>query len=260
LELQEITVARISKLAEAGSIEKKPKAAGGRVIVRTTLSEQTYEALKERILDQTLEPGARLNIDSLSRELDVSSSPIREALARLEAERLVVSELYSGYAVAPKPSAQYLADLLEYRIVIEAHCALLGAPRKDPQILGHMHQAFDRMAAIPRLGTRYREYRRFVQADAWFHQLLVDSACNEVMSTTYESLHAILIQSRLYRTREGGSAPSSEVMQEHAVILEAFDAGDGPAAQAAVRRHLEGGRRRLISREFARAAAGEPHV
>jgi DNA-binding GntR family transcriptional regulator len=246
-------VVRIVKPAGIGSLEKKPRApAIGRTIVRTTLSEQTYEALKERILDQTLEPGVRLNIDSLSRELAVSSSPIREALARLEAERLVVSEVYSGYAVAPKPSARYLADLLDYRIVLEAHCALVGAPKKDPRVLAHMHQAFDRMAAVPRLGTRYREYRRFVEADASFHQLLVDSAVNEVMSTTYESLHAILIQSRLYRTREGGSTPSSEVMQEHAVILAAFDAGDGPRAEEAVKTHLEGGRRRLISRELAR--------
>jgi DNA-binding FadR family transcriptional regulator len=122
-----------------------------------------------------------------------------------------------------------------------------------------MHQAYDRMAAIPRIGTRYREYRRFVQADAWFHQLLVDSAGNEVMSTTYESLHAILIQSRLYRTREGGSTPSSEVMDEHSVILAAFDAGDGPAASEAVKTHLEGGRRRLISGEVARAAQKGQH-
>jgi DNA-binding GntR family transcriptional regulator len=248
-------VPRIAK-TETGSLEKRARtrtSTGGRTIVRTTLSEQTYEALKERILDQTLEPGARLNIDSLSRELAVSSSPIREALARLEAERLVVSELYAGYAVAPKPSGKYLADLLEYRLVLESHCALIGAPKKDPQILTHMHQAYDRMAAIPRIGTRYREYRRFVQADAWFHQLLVDSAANEVMSTTYESLHAILIQSRLYRNREGGSTPSSEVMEEHTKILAAFDAGDGDAACEAVRIHLEGGRRRLISRELARA-------
>jgi DNA-binding GntR family transcriptional regulator len=233
---------------------RRPKASpGSRAIVRTTLSEQTYEAIKERILDQTLQPGARLNIDSLSRELAVSSSPIREALARLEAERLVVSELYSGYAVAPKPSATYLADLLEYRIVLEAHCALVGAPRKDRHILACMRQAYDRMAAIPRIGTRYREYRRFVQADARFHQLLVDSAGNEVMSTTYESLHPLLVQSRLYLDREGGGTASSEVMDEHAVILAAFDAGDGPAARAAVKAHLEGGRRRLISRQIERA-------
>lgn len=232
---------------------KEGRAPAGRAIIRRTLSEQTYEAIKERILDQTLEPGARLNIDSLSRELGVSSSPIREALARLEAEKLIVSELYAGYAVAPKPSGPYLADLLEYRLVVEAHCALIGAPKKDRSILSQMHQAYDRMAAIPQIGTRYREHRRFVQADAIFHQRLIDSAGNQVMSSTYESLHALLIQSRLYRNREGGSTPSTEVMEEHRAILSAFEEGDGPAAAQAVRTHLEGGRRRLINRELARS-------
>lgn len=228
-----------------------------RSIVRTTLAEQTYEAIKERILDQTLTPGARLNIDSLSRELAVSSSPIREALARLEAERLVVSELYAGYAVAPKPSAIYLASLTEFRIVMESYCAEVGAPKASKAILTQMRQAYEKMAAVPLLGTRYREYRRFVEWDGKFHQILVDSAENEVISSTYESLHALLIQSRLYRNREGGSTPSSEVVGEHLKILRAFEAGDGPAAAAAVREHLEGGKRRLINREIERSGSVE---
>jgi DNA-binding GntR family transcriptional regulator len=225
----------------------------GRSIVRTTLSEQTYEAIKERILDQTLPPGMRLNIDSLSRELAVSSSPIREALARLEAERLVVSELFSGYAVAPTPSASYLSALTEYRIVIESHCARVGAAKQNKATLTQMRQAYAKMDAVPLLGTRYREYRRFVEWDGKFHQILVDSAANEVMTVTYASLHALLVQSRLYRNREGGSTPSAEVMSEHRRILDAFENGDGEAAALAVREHLEGGRRRLIDRELQRA-------
>lgn len=233
---------------------REPKAAApARSIVRTTLAEQAYEALKERILDQTLPPGARLNIDNLSRELAVSSSPIREALARLEAERLVVSELYTGYAVAPRPSAAYLAALVDYRIVIEAHCALVGAPKKKKTVITQMRQAFEKMSAVPLLGTRYKEYRRFVEWDGKFHQVLVDSAENEVMSVTYSSLHALLIQSRLYRNREGGNTALPEVMSEHRAILDAFEAGDGEAAAKAIRDHLEGGRRRLINRELERS-------
>ncbi|MBB5754831.1 GntR family transcriptional regulator [Prosthecomicrobium pneumaticum] len=232
---------------------REPKAAPARSIVRTTLAEQAYEALKERILDQTLPPGARLNIDNLSRELAVSSSPIREALARLEAERLVVSELYTGYAVAPTPSAAYLAALAEYRIVIESHCARVGAPKKKKAVLAAMRQAFEKMNAVPLLGTRYKEYRRFVEWDGKFHQVLVDSAENEVMSVTYSSLHALLIQSRLYRNREGANTALAEVMNEHRAILDAFEAGDGEAAAQAVRDHLDGGRRRLIDREIERA-------
>jgi DNA-binding GntR family transcriptional regulator len=244
-------MAKLTTPAEPAERKRREprQATPARTIVRTTLTEQTYEALKERILDQTLPPGTRLNIDNLSRELAVSSSPIREALARLEAERLVVSELYAGYAVAPKPSAAYLTALTDYRMVMESHCALIGAPKKKKTVISQMRQACEKMAAVPLLGTRYKEYRRFVEWDGKFHQILVDSAENEVMSVTYSSLHALLIQSRLYRTREDGSTASAEVMQEHRTILAAFEAGDGEAAAAAVRGHLEGGRRRLINRQ-----------
>lgn len=218
-----------------------------RALVKTTLSEQTYEELKERILDRSLAPGERLNIDALSRMLKVSSSPIREALARLEGDRLVVSELYAGYSVAPQPGLAYFHDLLNFRILLEGHCALIGAPKRLPAIVEAMEHAVRKMAATKRLGTRYRQYRRFVHADNDFHQALVDSAENIVMSQTYASLNVIITQSRLYINRGNGGTAASEVMEEHGRILDAFKAGDGPAAQEAVRDHLENGRRRLLS-------------
>ena len=231
----------------AAAVQSRARASGSHAVTRRTLSEQTYEALKERILDQRLQPGARLNIDALARDLNVSSSPIREALVRLDAEKLVISELYSGYSVAPHPTLKYLHDLLDHRIVIEGHCARVGAMKRSRTLLSAMRQLSERMAAMPRIGTRYREYRRFIEADGRFHQLLVDSAENEVTSGTYSSLNAIILQSRLYLNRRGGSAPSDAVVHEHQRIVEAFAAGDGDEAEAAVRDHLEGGRERLLS-------------
>jgi DNA-binding GntR family transcriptional regulator len=239
--------------AEGGSNRALPAgrttARASGAIKRSTLSERTYEALKERILDQTLPAGTRLNIDALSRELGVSSSPIREALARLEGERLVVAELYSGSSVAPQPTSDYLHQLLDFRQLLEGHCALIGAPRGDRKTLAQMRHTFARMAAVPQIGTRYREYRRFVEADVGFHQAIVDSAGNAVMSDAYRSLNAIILQSRLYRNRSGGAARANEVMAEHRRILEAFEAGDGRLAARLIGEHLAGGRRRLLDGE-----------
>ena len=236
------------------AVQKPPKAsraktaAAHKPLVRTTLSERTYEAIKERVFDQLLAPGTRLNIDGLSRELNVSSSPVREALARLAVERLVVLEGYSGYRVAPEPTAKYLTDLLDYRMLTEGHCAQMGAARKSQEDVTKLRRLIERMQSIPLLGTRYREYRRFVDYDAQFHQLLVDSAGNEVISQTYASLNAIIVQSRLYLNREGGSTSSDQVVKEHKAILKAYEAGDGDAAKRAICEHLEGGRRRLLDR------------
>ena len=217
----------------------------GSGLVRMTLAEQAYEALKERILDQTLPAGARLNIDGLARDLEVSSSPIREALARLEAEKLVVMELFLGYSVAPNPTAEYIDNLLDYRILTESYCARIGAARRSAEVIRILRQATQRMATVDHIGTRYREYQKFILADNLFHQTLVDSAGNQVFSNTYASLHVIILQSRLYVRRDGGGS-ASLVVSEHQAILKAFEAGDGDAAANAVNHHLEAGRRRLV--------------
>lgn len=216
-----------------------------RSIVRTALAEQIHEQIKESIIDQTRPPASRLNIDALARELGVSSTPIREALARLEQEGLVHLELFSGYSVVPPPEPEYLDGLLRFRTLWEGHCAELGAPRKDAKTLAAMTSAFNKMKAVRRLGTRFREYRRFTDADAAFHQAIIDGAENSAMSAIYARLHVIMLQSRLYLTRAKSGAPSAEVMREHAAILDAYEVGDGAAARLAIAKHFEGGCRRM---------------
>jgi DNA-binding GntR family transcriptional regulator len=225
---------------------------------RNSLSEQTYEALKERILDRRLAPGDWLNIDALTRELGVSSSPVREALVRLEAERLVVLLPYSGYTVAPHPSAEYLHKLYDFRVVIEGYCARVGAARRDPETLKVLAALVQRMGATKRLGARYREYRKLGQADAQFHQAIVDSAGNEVMSELYAAKHSHLLMSRLFRTRADAGSPAAAVMAEHRAVLQAYEAGDGPAAERALVRHLENSRRRLLGAPLRRAPRSRP--
>lgn len=226
---------------------RKPTTKSARVLTRSTIADQVYEDIKERILDQTLKPSERLTIEILSRSLGVSSSPIREALARLESEKLVVSEFYTGYSVAPAPDPQYLRDLLDFRIMMEGECARVGAPRKDAEILTAMTAAFEKMAKTKRLGTRYREYDTFIAEDQKFHRAIVASSNNLAMIAIYADMNAILHQSRIYISRSTDGAPAEEVLAEHQEILSAFVAGNGEAAASAIRRHFDGGKRRLYN-------------
>jgi DNA-binding GntR family transcriptional regulator len=225
----------------------------GRVVNKSTLAEQVYEVLKERILDGALEPGARLNIDHLSKDLSVSSSPIREALARLEMEKLIVSELYSGYSVSPIPSPSYLNQVLDFRILLEGECARVGANQHDPQVIESLKRVFSVMSKTHRLGTRYQQYRKFVQADSQFHMIIVNSAGNQVFTEVYSKMHAIagmhaiLLQSRLYLNRNHNPTSSDNVLNEHRAIIEAFRKGEGTAAAQALRDHLENGRKRVMA-------------
>src|SRR5258708_3618056 len=88
-------------------------------IGRSGLTGQAYEALKEQVLDQTIAPGSRINIDQLVTELGVSSSPIREALARLLSERLVTFEPYIGYSAAPIHDDAWFHDMMHFRMMLQ---------------------------------------------------------------------------------------------------------------------------------------------
>jgi DNA-binding GntR family transcriptional regulator len=226
-----------------------------RPIGRVGLTNQAYEALKEQILDQTIAPGARLNIDQLVAELGVSSTPIREALARLLTERLVTFEPYIGYSAAPIHNDAWFHHLVDFRVMLEGEAAQIGAPRRNPDILADIEEALHEMETSG-LGHHYRKYARFNAADARFHRAVVRSAGNRIFDQVYNDLQPHVHHARLYLSRE--VEEETLVGGEHRAVLDAFRAGDGDAARAAIVAHLEAARARLLEgAALARAQFGD---
>lgn len=227
-----------------------------RTIGRTGLTDRVHEALKEQILDQTIVPGARINIDQLVTSLGVSSTPIREALARLHSERLVTFTPYIGYSAAPIHDDQWFHDMIDFRAMMEGQAAWIGAPRRDELVLAKLEAAFDKLDAAG-LGQHYRKYARFNAADADFHQAIIASAGNQVFIQVNNDLQPHVHYARLYLHRSEQEEVGF-VMSEHLAILEAFRSGDGEAARSAVVAHLEAARSRLLqTAAIARSQAGE---
>lgn len=81
-------------------------------------SDQAYEFLRDSIITSRIEPDAPLRIQSLGNQTGFGITPVREALCRLEAEQLVVSEANCGFRSAPV-SIEQLTDLEQSRLVIE---------------------------------------------------------------------------------------------------------------------------------------------
>jgi DNA-binding GntR family transcriptional regulator len=195
-----------------------------------------HEKLKEMILDQKLGPGAYLNIDKLCKQLNVSSSPLREALARLAVQRLVRFEPFIGYSVAEVPDRKYYSDLMNVRLLLECYAARVGAPQCRSSCLAAMDRAVRSMERL-HIGAQYKEYRGFNSWDAKFHQALVESANNLPLVQVYLDLHVHLHVARLYVVTGGFDQASA--VRDHTRILDAFKKRDAAAAEASVRHHLE---------------------
>ncbi len=210
-------------------------------IGRSVLTDLVHEKLKALILDQRFSPGMHINIDGLCRELKVSSSPLREALARLTAERLVRFEPFVGYYVAEMPDGHYYRDLMEVRLLLECQAVRAGASkgvlssvRKMERAVRAMEKARSGFGSTEHLD--YNAYHVFHSWDEQFHLALVASAENLPLSEAYAGLHIHLHIARLFV--RAGSFDTVGPIQHHQEILEAFAAKDPVAAENAVRNHL----------------------
>src|SRR5437764_3358648 len=105
---------------------------------REILADGVYEAIKSLIMDQRIEPGAKINMDSLARELQVSPTPVREALARLESDGLVTKRPLAGYTAASLLDAAGVDELFELRLLLEPAAARWAAQAIDNAALAEL--------------------------------------------------------------------------------------------------------------------------
>lgn len=90
---------------------------------RTTLADDVYESVRALVVDHAAAPGQRINIEALARRLEVSPTPVREALARLESDGLVRKRPLAGYPAAPLLSRGEFDELVEMRLILETAAA-----------------------------------------------------------------------------------------------------------------------------------------
>lgn len=184
-----------------------------------TRSEWVYETIKESILSGKIGPGERLVADALARELGTSVIPVREALRRLEAERLVENTPFVGARVAPV-RLEELEELFAIRLALEPVLARSAVRGVTPETLSRLEELVNEMDRYVQLsdGTGYS------RTNYEFHRTLYEQS-------PWKELHRIVSNAwdRSARSRWVfvQSPKSMEISQaEHRAMLEALRRGD----------------------------------
>ncbi|GAB3962484.1 GntR family transcriptional regulator [Plantactinospora veratri] len=120
---------------------------------RTTLADDVYESVRALVMDHAVAPGERINIDALARRLEVSPTPVREALARLESDGLVRKRPLAGYTAAPLLSRTEFDELVEMRLILETASARRLAERFAGQPAGDTDEEGGGGTAEPRAAS-----------------------------------------------------------------------------------------------------------
>jgi DNA-binding GntR family transcriptional regulator len=219
-----------------------PVAETSTVIQRAnSLSGDVYDAIFAQLMSLRIPPGARITVDNLVKQFNVSQTPIREALGRLEGEGLVVKQHLIGFRAAPQITRRRFDELYEMRLLLEPHAARCAAAALDREKLAQLSEAAGVMAR--RQGKDEQErYSTFARQDAAFHDLIMAFAGNELIRQTLTFQHTHFHIFRLmFHTRV-----TEEALDEHNAILAALAAADPDAAEKAMRIHIEHSRDRLL--------------
>ncbi len=210
-------------------------------IQRASLAGDVYEAIFNQLMALKIAPGERITVDNLVRELNVSQTPIREALGRLEGEGLVVKQHLVGYRAAPQITRRRFDELYELRLLLEPDGAAKAAAAMDAQKIENLREAAGVMAHPASEDERLR-YSTFARQDEVFHDRIMQFAGNELIRQTLTYQHAHFHIFRLMYHRR----VTDDALDEHQALLDAFTARDPDAAAAAMRTHIERSRDRLL--------------
>jgi DNA-binding GntR family transcriptional regulator len=208
---------------------------------RLTLTEDVYASVQALIMDHAVAPGARINIDALARQLEVSPTPVREALARLEADGLVRKRPLAGYTAAPLLTRAEFEELVEMRLILEPPAASRAATHSAASDVDRLRAEADLPDPQPE-AEGYAGIAAFTAQDARFHNLVAELAGNRMLHEAVVRLRSHLHLFRLHfpAAHYGISA------QEHHRVAGAIAAGDPDRAAEAMRAHIAAARERHL--------------
>jgi DNA-binding GntR family transcriptional regulator len=212
--------------------------------VRQVLSDSVYEDIKAKIMDHEIAPGARVGIEALARSLDVSPTPVREALARLESDGLVVKRSLSGYRATELLTRQGMEELFEMRLLLEPRAAALAARNADESQLDAIEATLESMQVHPGPGGTYPAYRGFAALDQRFHDAVAEAAHRPLLADAVERLHAHLHVFRLSSIQDAGDP----TVAEHERVVRAILRRRPDRAAEAMAEHLTRSLERQLTR------------
>lgn len=208
---------------------------------RSVLTDRAYSAIKRAILSLEFGPGTRLVERRLAEDLQISKSPVRDALQRLSGEGLVVQTPYAGMIVREFAPA-FVDELYRVREELEVMALELAAPRLGPEDVADAQESFrDAEAAMRADDPAARS-----AASARFHAIFYRRCGNRPLCGILAGLSdkVSIVSALNWRAHD----TRWESHAQHQAIFEAALAGDVRGASALMREHVRRGRT-----EYARA-------
>lgn len=192
--------------------------------------QQAYDLLREAILKHKLTAEDRITENSLSHQMQISRSPIREAIRMLERDNLLI-RTENGLSVNPLPPEE-VEELYVCRMMLESFAAKLAMPHITDKQIDYLASCILSSEQALMSGDK----QGAVQWNTAFHELIVEASGNRHLQALYNNIRDL---TTLSRSNELFSRTDSNYTSDHETILEAFRLRDAELAEQRMRKHIE---------------------
>jgi DNA-binding GntR family transcriptional regulator len=198
---------------------------------RDSLSRQIYARLREEIIRGKFEEGSRLPEQRIAEELDVSRVPLREAVPLLEMDGFVRTFPRRG-AVVFRWDEKAVDNLFDLRLTIEVGAARYAARQVA---LGQSLQTLDEALAYSQRVVPDHDPYAIAQASTWYHEAIVDTAGNELMSQLMRTVSGRMMW-LFYLTSQ---LDVEDAFEDHVTLRDAVASGNERVAESIAYAHIE---------------------
>lgn len=211
-------------------------------IDKSSLTDQIYKYLLDQIINNELPPGTRINYDELVDQLQVSRTPLREAINRLSDDRLIEIKPRSGTFVK-RPTEKDITDVYEIRMSLERLSIELAYENLDKQVLKQLeNESYEAEEAI-----RKGDVEVFFKADRNLHGTLIKYANNTLLTQFWRVIEAQIQWYGVIMTNEESPSKANE---KHKEIIACLLDGKVEEAQQAMMEHLIEIKERMLNNNF----------
>jgi DNA-binding GntR family transcriptional regulator len=215
------------------TLRRSPSRSAGRLDRDRQAAPQVFERLRKLITSLALPPGSPLSRNALAGQFGVSSTPIRDALMRLEEEGLV--EVFPQYAtvvsridIGLAQQAHFLRQALELEIVKRL------ALEHSERLVDELNATIARQQKFAKAG----DFEQFMGADNDFHRELYAATGNQELWDLVRSRSGHI--DRLRRLHLPSPGKAQDIVRHHRLIVKAIGANQPDEAQRHLRKHLSG--------------------
>ncbi len=203
-----------------------------KTIDNTNLRDQTYDIIKNMIILREIEPGKKINEEHIAKEIQVSRTPIREALCRLENEGIVTIIPRRGAFVSDLTETN-VREILLIREVLEGLVVRLAVENMDAKTLEKLRKAIEKVSSI---AEEDRDLINYTRSEVDFHSILLSASNNQMLKNMMDMVNAHLQIIRLRTVVIPERA--QKTVKEHQQIFDAIEKGDADSAEELMRKHV----------------------